>query len=36
MRFRNGFYDRILKVTRTIADLDGEPGIKANTIAEAI
>jgi len=29
-------YDRILKVARTISDLDGERDIKANYIAEAI
>jgi magnesium chelatase family protein len=29
-------YDRILKVARTIADLDGEDNIKPNYIAEAI
>lgn len=29
-------YDKILKIARTIADLDGEEGIKPNHIAEAI
>jgi magnesium chelatase family protein len=29
-------YDRILKVARTIADLDGQPGIENNHMAEAI
>ena len=29
-------YDRILKVARTIADLDGEGGIRSNHVAEAI
>jgi len=29
-------YDRILKVSRTIADLDGKPGITADHISEAV
>lgn len=29
-------YDRILKVARTIADLDGNEGVKSNHVAEAI
>lgn len=29
-------YDRIIKVSRTIADLDGQPQILAKHVAEAI
>ena len=29
-------YDRILKVARTIADLDGSPGIEVGHLSEAI
>ena len=29
-------YDRILRVARTIADLEGSPSVKSNHIAEAI
>ena len=29
-------YDRILKVARTIADLDGKDGLEASHIAEAV
>ena len=29
-------YDRIIKVARTVADLDGKSGIEASHVAEAI